>query len=283
MIAGFLALWTAFAANDTQDTLRLALMHGVPEKWNVEKNFETFLHALDEAAHQRANVFITPECWLDGYAAPDKASTPDRLRGVAQDLDGSPYLAKVATEAKARGMMICFGFTSLEGGQIYNAAGLWSAEGARIGVYHKTHLQTHDLQYSPGSSLPVWDSVYGKVGIMICADRRWPETPRTLRLEGARLILNPTYGFAGDMNEAIMRTRSYENQCFIAFTHPKTSLVTGPNGKVLAKWEGDTAGVTICDVNLADAKDDGHLRDRRPELYGIIAQPKVDAPGENAR
>jgi predicted amidohydrolase len=257
-----------------RDTLRLALLHGVPEKWAVERNFAVFLQELDEASARKADVIITPECWLDGYAAADPASTPERLRGVAQDLDSSAYLQRVAEEAKKRAMMICFGFTSLEGGRVYNAAGLWDAEGKRIGLYHKTHLQKHDLQFAPGESLPVWDSAFGKVGIMICADRRWPETPRTLRLEGARLILNPTYGFSGDMNEAIMRTRAYENQCFIAFAHPKTSLVTGPGGKVLAKWDGDTPGITVCDIDLAQAKEDNHLQDRRPEIYGAITEPK---------
>ncbi len=268
------ALMAAGANDAPRDTLRLALMHGVPEKWNVEKNFATFLTQLDDASAQKADVFITPECWLDGYAAPDKTSTIEKLRTVAQDLETSTYLLRVAEEAKKRGMMICFGFTSIEYDKLFNTAGLWDAQGNRIGLYHKTHLQTHDLQYSPGEGLPVWDSAFGKVGIMICADRRWPETPRTLRLEGARLILNPTYGFAGDMNEAIMRTRSFENQCFIAFTHPSTSLVTGPGGKVLAKWEGDTPGVTICDIDLAQAKDDNHLRDRRPEIYGAITDTK---------
>ncbi|MCH7989841.1 MAG: carbon-nitrogen hydrolase family protein, partial [Planctomycetes bacterium] len=138
-----------------------------------------------------------------------------------------------------------------------------------------------DLQYAPGQSLPVWPTPWGKVGMMICADRRWPETVRTLRLKGARLILNPTYGFHNDLNEAIMRTRAYENQCFIAFTHPKQSLVTDPRGSVLAKQDArdDEAGqprVLVCDVNLSYAKDDNHLKDRRPEIYGpVIKAPSV--------
>ena len=252
--------------------LRLALMHGVPEKWNVEKNFDAFLRAVEQASTEKADIFITPECWLDGYAAPDKESTPERLRTVAQDLGSSEYLQRVATEARERAMMICFGFTSLEDGKLFNTAGLWDKEGKLLGVYHKTHLQTHDLQYSFGEGIPVWPSQYGPLGMMICADRRWPETVRTLRLEGAKLILNPTYGFHGDMNTAIMRTRSFENQCFIAFTHPEESLVTGPKGQIFAQWTGDTPGIQICDIDLAEARDDNHLRDRRPELYGVITE-----------
>jgi len=252
--------------------VRLALMHGVPAKWGVEANFAVFLECLAQATAEKADIFITPECWLDGYAAPDKESTPERLRTVAQDFESSEYIQRVANEARDRSMMICFGFTSIEDGKIFNTSGLWDAEGNLVGRYHKTHLQTHDLQYSFGEGIPVWPSKYGPLGMMICADRRWPETVRTLRLQGAKLILNPTYGFHNDMNEAIMRTRSFENQCFIAFTHPEESLVTGPKGQILARWEGNEPGVLVCEIDLTLAKDDNHIRDRRPELYGVIAK-----------
>jgi len=253
---------------------RLALMKAVPKKWDLDANLEVFLRLLDEAQKQKAEIFVTPECWLDGYAAADKESTPERLRGVAQDLGTSEYLRKVAAEAKKRSMFICFGFTSLEAGNIYNAAGLWGSDGNLIGVYHKTHLQSHDLQFSPGESLPVWPTPWGPVGIMICADRRWPETARTLRLKGAKLILNPSYGMHHQANEWWMRTRGYENQCFIAFVHPNVAFVAGPQGGIEAKRDDEQPGVLICDLDLARAKDDNHIRDRRPELYQIIAIPK---------
>ncbi len=249
--------------------LRVALMQSVPVKWDLEKNFAVFLRLLDQASG--ADIFVTPECWLDGYAAPDKKSTVERLRGVAQDPASSPYLARVSEEARRRNMYICFGFTSLEKGCIYNAAGLWDKTGALVGCYHKTHLQAHDLQFSPGEDLSVWQTPWGPIGIMICADRRWPETARTLRLKGARLILNPTYGMCHWGNEWWMRTRSYENQCFVAFAHPQTSFVAAPGGRLQAKRHC-LPGVLLCDLDLSKATEDNHLKDRRPELYGIITQ-----------
>lgn len=254
------------------DRLRLGLMRGVPEKWNLEANFSVFLERLAQADEQGADVFLTPECWLDGYAAPDPESTRERLKGVAQDLDQSPYLRRVAEEAKARAMMICFGFTSLEGDRIYNAAGLWGPDGQRIGLYRKTHIQTHDHQFDYGTALSTWNTPWGVMGIVICADRRWPESIRTLRLQGARLILNPTYGFHGDKNTAIMRTRAFENQCFVAFAHPQESLVTNPKGDIVAQEVSEAGGVLICDLDLSEARDNNHLADRRPELYGPLAQ-----------
>jgi beta-ureidopropionase len=258
--------------------LRLGLLRGIPTKWNLETNFEVFLDQVNVAAKEKVDIFITPECWLDGYAAPDPSSTPDRLRGIAQELETSRYLSQVAEEAKKNHLLICFGFSSLENGKLYNSAGLWNREGELLGVYHKTHLQTHDLQYSYGEALPVFPSEYGPLGIMICADRRWPETARVLRLQGAKLILNPTYGMCGENNEMWMRTRGYENQCYIAFTHPKVSLVVDPDGKVAAKSEEPGPAVLTCDIDLSKATEDNHLRDRRPELYQILTMPNSELP-----
>jgi predicted amidohydrolase len=257
-----------------RSTARLGLMKAVPVKWDLEANFNVFMDLLNKASEQKVELFITPECWLDGYAVADKESTVERLRGIAQALDDSSYLKRVAEEAKNRKMYICFGFTSSENGNIYNTSALFDDSGNRVGVYHKTHLQQHDLQFSAGDALPVFKTPWGPLGIMICADRRWPETARTLRLEGAKLILNPSYGMHGESNEMWMRTRSYENQCFIAFTHPEMSLVTNPKGNISGK--DDTVGPTllVSDIDLTEAKDNNHIADRRPELYKAITDSR---------
>lgn len=260
------------APPEFQDKVAIAQMRGVPVKWDTEANLATFVTQAIAAGAEHPDIFITPECWLDGYAAPDKASTREKLMAVAQPLAGSPALEKVAELAKQYHMWICFGFSSLEEGKLFNTSGLWNREGKLVGVYHKTHIQTHDVQYDLGMGLPVWDSEWGKLGMMICADRRWPETVRTLRLQGARLILNPTYGMHGEMNLKIMQVRAWENQCFIAFTHPQQSLLVNPKGETVLQVDSDQPGYSITTIDLSEAKDDNHLRDRRPELYGELSQ-----------
>ncbi|RKX27904.1 MAG: hypothetical protein DRP71_17935 [Verrucomicrobia bacterium] len=259
------------------DTIRLAMLRGVPEAWNLERNFLVFEQAVSEAASSEADLLITPECWLDGYASADPESSVTRLVNISQPLEGSSYLEAVSRLAREHGLWICFGFTSLEDGKPYNAAGLWNADGKRVGLYHKTHLQNHDLQYAPGNSLPVFESPWGKMGILICADRRWPESTRVLRLKGARLILNPTYGFWNDLNEAMIRTRSYENELYFAFTHPRQGLITDTEGKVVAKEEGPddgSWGLLIADLDLGQVDDHGHMADRRPEIYQELSEQK---------
>ena len=152
-----------------------------------------------------------------------------------------------------------------------------SREGVLLGVYHKTHLQNHDHRYAPGKDLPVYDLHFGRIGIAICADRRWPESMRTIWLKGAKVCLMPTYGMWHDENEAWMKTRGYENQMFVCFTHPKVGLITGPNGKVEAKLQSNRPDVLVHTIDLDEAKDDNHLQNRRPDLYGIIADPSHES------
>lgn len=256
-------------AGGWETKVRVAQMQTVPEKWNLEKNFVTFLKYADEAGAENADIFITPEGWLDGYASDADDVTTEKMWAASQDLKDSTYLQQVAAKAREHDMWICFGFTSREDGRIHNAAGLWNRQGELAGVYHKTHLQRHDLVYSPGMGLPVFESEWGPLGIVICADRRWPETIRTLRLKGAKLILNPTYGMHHLDNEWWMRTRGYENQCYVAFTHPEVGFIAGPKGELVAKRD-DGPGIVVTELDLTRAKDDNHIRDRRPEIYGEI-------------
>ena len=91
--------------------VRLALLRAVPVKWDLEANFKTFLDGVDLAVEQKAELLITPECWLDGYASTAADSTPERIRGIAQNVDSSPYLVKVAEVARKHHLSICFGFS----------------------------------------------------------------------------------------------------------------------------------------------------------------------------
>ena len=107
------------------------------------------------------------------------------------------------------------------------------------------HCQTHDLKYTAGGSLPVFGADFGPFGVLICADRRWPETVRTLALKGARVIFNPTYGMHDERNLHMMQTRSYESELFIAFTHPQQALLTAPTGQVICNETRDDVSFVV--------------------------------------
>jgi len=146
--------------------------------------------------------------------------------------------------------------------------------GRVVGHYHKTHLQAQDLRFSPGEDLPVFNMPWGKTGVLICADRRWPETARVLRLKGAGIVLIPSYGMWHHDNEWWMRTRSYENENFIAFIHPNVAFVSDPKGQMVAKLQSNLPGILVYDVDISRVTDTTHIVDRRPELYKAITEPK---------
>ena len=145
-------------------------------------------------------------------------------------------------------------------------------DGELAGCYDKTHCQTHDQKYLPGQSLPAFDSDFGPFGVLICADRRWPEAVRSLALQGARVIFNPTFGMCDDRNRRMMQTRSFESEVFIAFTHPAQSLLTGPEGEIVCNETppADDYSITEIDLSQVDAvraRPAAHLKDRRSDLY----------------
>lgn len=253
------------------DRIKIGMLKAMPEKWDVEGNWTIFEKQFATQGKD-VDVFITPECFLDGYAVTEKNWTAERFAQVAQNVEQSAYIQQVREMAHASRTHIVFGYTEKRAGYFYNAAILVNRAGKIVGTYYKTHLQTHDHRFVRGEDLPVFDLDIGTVGIVICADRRWPESIRTLRLKGAKICLMPTYGMWHEENEWWMRTRSYENQMFVCFTHPNVALITDPGGKVAAKLQSNVPDVLIHEIDLKDASDKNHLSDRRPELYGIMGK-----------
>lgn len=254
-----------------RNVIRVGLIKAVPVKWDLEANWRQFVSLAKKAADAGADMVCTPECFLDGYVTTDPDWSPKRFKDICIGLDES-YLLKARRLAKSLRLHMVFGFTQKAAEGAYNAAALIDDAGGILGIYNKTHLQQHDKRYLPGRDLPVFDTRLGKIGIMICADRRWPEVPRVLRVKGAEIIMNPTYGMWHIENEWWMRTRSYENEVYVCFAHPNVAFVAGPSGEIAAKLQTDEPDALIHDLDLGR---NGHsmLDDRRPELYKALSEP----------
>ena len=116
------------------------------------------------------------------------------------------------------------------------------------------------------------DTAVGRLGTLICYDRQLPETSRILAIKGAQLILVPSWGAYGEMNEVMMRTRAYENSVFVAFVHPERCLIIDPKGNVIARDFGDKDQIVTARVELDQRVGRGPIQDRRPNLYREILQ-----------
>jgi len=255
--------------------VRLGMVQFVPDAWEVKRNWVRLKAILRAVPPGRMDLVITPECILDGYAAreaPKQLSMPwaGRKRWLSEcalDPSESWILARAGALARRGGFYLVLGCTELVGeGKAANSAAVFDRRGRRIATYHKTHLQQHDLQFEPGKSWTIVGADFGKFGVLICADRRWPEAVRCQRLLGAELVAVPSYGMHCDLNLAMMRTRAYENGFFVAFAHPRQSLVTGPGGEVVVDVRSDRDALVPCTVDL-DALNGSHIEDRRTDLY----------------
>ncbi len=255
-------------------TLRVAQVKVYPAKGELAANCRLLLDVLDEIALHVPDVVVTPEGFLDGYAATEPHITRETLAGYAVDPTNSSYVKQIATWAAKHRAWVILGCARRGPDGIFNSALILDRSGLLVSAYDKVHCQTHDQKYTSGRSLPVFGSDFGPFGVMICADRRWPETVRTLALKGARVIFNPTFGMHDERNLHMMQTRSYESEVYIAFTHPAQALITGPRGEIVANVEAEDARYAITDVALervdeVRAGPSAHLRDRRPDVYEL--------------
>lgn len=252
--------------------IRVAQIKVYPEKGKMGANHKKLTSVLrDIEKNEDVDVVVTPEGFLDGYVSTEKSVTKEDMVKYAIDPLKSEYTRAVSNWARRNRAWVVYGCTRKAKDGIFNTALIYNRSGLLVGMYDKLHLQTHDHKYTPGKHLHVYGSDFGPFGVMICADRRWPETSRTLTLQGARVIFNPTYGMHGDLNLCMMRTRSYENGIFIVFTHPGQSLITDPRGRVVCnnKDKEKTYAVTEIDLSRAPANKGGHIVDRRPDVYKL--------------
>jgi predicted amidohydrolase len=123
-----------------------------------------------------------------------------------------------------------------DGDHRYNTAALVSPDGKLVGKYRKHELGHEAVRNTPGTDYPVFETPYGRMGLMICADRTSPELVGRLKSNGADFILCPSGGMFGPKtNDPIVQARSKENRLPIVFVHPAEFLVTDPDGEIRAR------------------------------------------------
>jgi len=144
--------------------------------------------------------------------------------------------------------------------------------------YSKAHNADDEPFNTTGRSFPVADTALGRLGALICYDRQLPETARILAIKGAQLILVPAWGASGEMNDAMMRTRAFENSVWVVFVHPRRCLIIDPGGKVVAQDSGGDDQVVTARITLDGRIGRGAIHSRQPGLYGeLLQQPSAPA------
>ncbi len=212
---------------------------GIVLKWiraEKEANMRRAEGMIRQAARHGAQIVCTTECFLDGYAIADKSIPLEKYRALGEPIPDGPYYKRLQALACELKILLVAGMLEADGDARYNTAVLIGPDGRLLGKYRKQHLEHELVRNRPGTQSPVFATPYGRIGVMICADRRLPEIAAKMKQQGAEFLLCPSGGMFGPKsNDWILQARSRETGLAIVFVHPAEFLVTGPDGSVLAQ------------------------------------------------
>ena len=225
---------------------------GIVLKWlrgDKEANYLRAEKLIQEAARGKAHLVVTTECFLDGYAIKDKTIPLKDYRALGERIPDGKYCQRLAALADRLDIFLIAGMLEADGEQRYNTAVLIAPSGKVIGKYRKHNLEHELVRNTPGDQTPIFHTPLGKVGIMICADRRDSALVKKLSA-GADLLVCPSGGMFGpESNDPILQARSKENRLPIVFVHPAEFLVTNPEGKIKSRTIlGDRLEIEAADV-----------------------------------
>jgi N-carbamoylputrescine amidase len=276
-------------------TVRAALIQA---NANMEKKeaIDKHVEMIADAARQGAQIVGLQEIFFGPYFC---AEQDPKWYATAEPDDG-PTVTLMREVAKSHGIVLVVPwFEEAQPGVYYNTACVIERDGTVLGKYRKTHIPQvgpcfwEKFYFKPGNlGYPVFQTSVGKVGLIICYDRHFPEVARELGLKGAELVFNPSATVASLSKylwELEQPAHAVANGFFVAASNrvgvesplnPATfygsSYFCSPRGKILAQASATDDEVLVCDLDLDEIREVRDtwqfLRDRRPETYGELAQ-----------
>lgn len=228
----------------------------------------------------------------------------------------SPVTQPLFDEAKKLQIGFCLGYAELTAdGHRFNTQILVEKDGTVVAKYRKVHIPGHEhnepnrpfqhaerYYFEPSmEGFGVWKAFGGRMGMMICNDRRWPETYRVMGLQGVEMILcgyntpihyvpDPSQDILqGFHNALVMQSGAYQNGSWVigvakggveeGVDSLGQSMIVAPSGQIVAQafTTGDELISARCDLDWCE-KYTGTLFDfdryRRPEVYGRITSQR---------
>jgi deaminated glutathione amidase len=263
------------------EPLRVALCQ-MSSGADVKTNEGQALGLLEDAAAAGAELACLPEVW------PCQGSA-EQVRAAAEPVPG-PRTERLAEVARRHGMWIHGGSVlELADGRVYNTSVLLDRRGEPVARYRKIHLFDADPPgglssresslYTAGDQIVTAETDFGRAGMSICYDVRFPELYRALAANGATVLFVPSafrYETGKDHWDVLLRARAIEDQCFVFAAaqwgtwgpegHERrtygNSLALDPWGRVLAR-SPDGVGVTVAECDLSEVR---RVREALPVL-----------------
>jgi N-carbamoylputrescine amidase len=265
---------------------------------DMQENIAAVSELVREAAGKGARLILPPELFEGLYFC----RTHDEAH-FARALPVGEHPAVAAMQALAAELQVYIptSFFEADGHQHYNSLAMIDAAGAVMGVYRKSHIPdgpgySEKFYFRPGNTgFKTFRTAVGTVGPAVCWDQWYPETARSLMLQGAEILLFPT-AIGTEPHDPDLDTSRMWRRAMIGHAVSNVVPVVAANrigwegdqrfyghsficderGDILAEFGAQESGVITATLDLEQARRHraafGFFRDRRPELYGRLAE-----------
>ena len=226
--------------------VRLAAVHYKPTGKSPRRNCEEYAPLLEEAARQHADLVVLGE-------TVSSVGLKQKPQELAEPIPG-PTTAYFGELAAKHRLHIVLSLLEREGRLVHNTAVLLGPDGRLIGKYRKVCLPHAEVEsgIAPGHEYPVFDTAFGRVGLMICYDGFFPEVARELSNRGAEVIAWPVWG----CNPLLAQARACENHVYLissTFMEPRhgwmISAIFDTTGQPVAQ-ASQWGSVAVAEVDL---------------------------------
>ncbi len=265
---------------------------------DVQENVAAVSDLVREAAGKGARLILPPELFEGHYFC----RTQDEGHFArALPADRHPAVLAMQKLAAELNVYIPTSFFEADGHHHYNSLAMIDASGAIMGVYRKSHIPdgpgySEKFYFRPGNTgFQTYQTPLGTLGPAICWDQWYPETARSLTLQGAEILLYPT-AIGTEPHDPDLDTSRLWRRAMIGHAVSNVVPVVAANrigtegdqrfyghsficderGDILAEFGATETGVITADLDLDQARRHraafGFFRDRRPDLYGRITQ-----------
>ena len=252
---------------------------------------------IADAAGQGAQVVGLQEIFHGPYFC---AEQDPKWYATAEPEDG-PTVSRMREVAREHGIVLIVPWYEEEQpGVYYNTACVIERDGTVLGKYRKTHIPQvgpcfwEKFYFKPGNlGYPVFDTSVGRIGLIICYDRHFPEVARELGIKGAEIVFNPSAtveSLSRYLWELEQPAHAVANGFWMAASNRVgveaplnpakfygSSYFCSPRGKIIAQASDSEDDVLVADLDLDEIREVRNtwqfFRDRRPETYGeLVAQ-----------
>lgn len=272
----------------TKIKIALCQMNVIDDKDENLRNAEMM---INRSVTENADFIVLPEMFNCPYSN-------DKFIEYCEEQKNSKTLLKISQLALDNNVYILAGsIPEKEGSKLYNTSYLFNRNGEITAKHRKMHLFDIDVKgkitfmesdvLTAGDNVTLVDTEFGKIGIGICYDIRFPELARLMALEGALILFYP-----GAFNlttgpahwELLFRSRALDNQVFCIGVAPALnidasynsyghSIIANPWGEIIAE-ANENESLIISEIDLSEIKKIREelplLKNKREDLYEII-------------